>query len=129
MVGRRFGHDARMAMTATDFLDSLTAGVPESQPLVVEHLEDNDGLLLHLLTADLRRFATQSFDTGQSDVLEKLLAVLDVALREGTNDVQNAVSVSFVENSEWWDPATRPFVESWPAGLRGEVDRQRRTRQ
>jgi hypothetical protein len=118
-----------MAMTATDFLDSLTAGVPESQPLVVEHLEDNDGLLLHLLTADLRRFATQSFDTGQSDVLEKLLAVLDVALREGTNDVQNAVSVSFVENSEWWDPATRPFVESWPAGLRGEVDRQRRTRQ
>jgi hypothetical protein len=59
-------------MTATDFLDALARDVPECQPVVVEHVEDNDGLLLHLLTADLRRFAIQSFETGQNDILEAL---------------------------------------------------------
>ena len=116
-------------MTATDFLDALARDVPETQPVVVEHLEDNDGLLLHLLTADLRRFAIQSFDAGQSDVLERLLALVDAALRDGTDDVQNAMSVSFVEDTGWWDPATQPFTAAWPAGLRAEVDRQRSQRQ
>jgi hypothetical protein len=115
-------------MTATDFLDALARNVPESQPVVVEHLEDNDELLLHLLTADLRRFAIQSFDTGQNDVLDRLLALVEVALGEGTDDVQNAMSVSFVEDTGWWDPATQPFVDAWPAGLRAEVERQRSQR-
>src|SRR4051794_40704924 len=105
-------------MTATDFLDALARDVPESQPVGGERLEDNDGLLLHLLTADLRRFAIQSFDTGQNDVLDRLLALVDAALREGTDDVQNAMSVSFVEDTAWWDSTTQPFIEAWPAGLR-----------
>lgn len=67
MCGRWFGRDAAVPMAATDFLDALARDVPESQPVLVEHLEDNDGLLLHLLTADLRRFAIQSFDAGQND--------------------------------------------------------------
>jgi hypothetical protein len=90
-----------------------------------DHLEANDGLLLHLLTADLRRFAVQSFDAGPRDVLEGLLAVVDDALREGTDDVKNAVAVSFVEDTGWWDLATRPFIEVWPAALEAEVERQR----
>ena len=116
-------------MTATDFLDALARDVPECQSVVVEHLEDNDGVLLHLLVADLRRFAIKSFDAGQSDVTDRLLALVDVALREGTDDVQNAMAVSFVEDTGWWDRSMQPFIEAWPAGLRAEVDRQRSHRQ
>ena len=121
---RRVGHDASVALTATNFLDTLSSEVPETQSVVSEHFEDNDGLLLHLLTADLRRYAIQSFDAGQSDVLGRLLAVVDAALRDGTDEVQNAVAVSFVEDTGWWDPAMQPFIEAWPAGLRAEVERQ-----
>jgi hypothetical protein len=34
--------------------------------VVTEHLEDNDELLLHLLTADLRRYAIEAFQAGPS---------------------------------------------------------------
>ena len=112
-------------MTSVDFLDALATDVPETRPVVDEHVEDNDGLLLHLLTADLRRYAIRTFDAGQTDVLARLLAVIDGALREGTDDVQNAMAVSFVEDTGWWDPAMQPFIEAWPEGLRAEVDRQR----
>ena len=112
-------------MTATYFLSVLERDVPETQALVAQHFDDYDGLLLHLLVADLRRFAIQFFEAGQSDVLERLLAVLEVALRDGSDDVENAVAVSFVEDAGWWDPAMQPFIEAWPPGLRAEADRQR----
>ena len=114
-----------MALTATDLLDTLAAEVPETQPVVGQHLQDNGGLLLHLLTADLRRYAIQSFEAGQRDVVGRLLAVIDDALREGTEDVQNAMAVSFVEDTGWWDPAMQPFIETWPEGLQAEARIQR----
>lgn len=114
-----------MAMTSADFVDALGTDVPECQPVVAEHLEDNDGLLLHLLTADLQRFAVQSFEGGQRDVLKRLLALVARALQHGDDDVQNAMAVSFVEGTGWWDSATQPFIATWPAGLRAEVNRQR----
>lgn len=125
MCVRWIGHDAALALTATDLRDTLAREVPEIQPVVDEHLEDNDGLLLHLLTADLRRYAIQSFDSGQGDVLDRLLAVVDVALRDETDDVQNAMAVSFVEDTGCWDPAMQPFVAVWPSSLRAEAERQR----
>jgi hypothetical protein len=124
MCVRWIGHDAAVALTATDLLDTPAREVPETQPVVDEHLEDNDGLLLHLLTADLRRYAIQSFDFGKGDVLDRLLAVVDVALRDGTDDVQNAMAVSFVEDTGYWDPAMQPFVAVWPSSLRAEAERQ-----
>ena len=115
-----------VGMTVTDFLDALEIYVPETRPMVDEHLVDHAGVLLDVLTADLRRYAIQSFDAGRCDVLCRLLAVVDRALREGTDDLQNAVAVSFVGGTGWWDcPAAQPFIEAWPAGLRAEVDRQR----
>lgn len=125
MTVRLTGHDAAVALTASDFLDMLAKQVPETHPVVREHLDDNDGLLLHVLTADLRRHAIQAFEAGRSDVLSRLLAVVDAALREGTEDVINAMAVSFVEDTGWWDPDMQPFIEAWPAALRAEVDRQR----
>lgn len=115
-------------MTAADLLNRLAADVPEAQPAVVQHLEDHESLLLHLLIADLRRFAIQCFEAGQSEVIQRLLDLIDLALREGTEEVENAMSVSFVEDTGWWDSATQPFIEAWPPGLRAELDRPRNHR-
>ncbi len=101
-------------MTADDFLAALAIEVPETQQVVKDHLKDNGPLLLHLLTADLRRFAIDAFASGHRDVLGRLLALIDRALRDGVDDVNNAVAVSFVEDTGWWDPAMRPFIEAWP---------------
>ena len=99
-------------MTAEDFLSALASEVPETQPIVREHLEDNDELLLHLLISDLRRYATDIFTSGKSDVLRKLLDVIDRALLLGNDYVNNAIAVSFVADSGWWDPAMQPFIAS-----------------
>ena len=100
-----------MGMAAIDFLDALEIDVPEIRSMVDQHLKDHGWVLLHVLTADLRRYAIESFEAGQSDVLGRLLAVVDRALREGTDDVQNAVAISFVEQTGPWNPAMQRYQD------------------
>ncbi len=122
------GDDCAVQMTADDFLAALAIEVPETQQVVKDHLKDNGQLLLHLLTADLRRSAIDAFASGHPEVLGRLLALIDRALRDGVDDVNNAMAVSFVEDTGWWDPAMQPFIEAWHLGLQAEVDRQRNWR-
>jgi hypothetical protein len=111
------------------FVAEVLHEVPEVQAVVREHLEDNDGEpLLHLLIADLRRYALQAFDAKESDVLGRLLGAVDRAMRDGDDSVENAIGVSFVEDTGWWDDATKPFIAVWPEGLRAEAARQREWR-
>jgi hypothetical protein len=44
MSARWIGHDSGVAMTSTDFLDTLATDVPETGSVVAEHVADNDGL-------------------------------------------------------------------------------------
>jgi hypothetical protein len=106
---------------------AMVAGVDrEAQQVVQEHLEDNDGeLLLHLLVADLLRLAHTWFELGMTDALTRLLAVVGAGLTDGDEGVENAVAVSFVEDSGWWDQASQAFIAAWPAALQAEVARQR----
>jgi hypothetical protein len=46
-------------------------------------------------------------------------------LQEGDERVENAVAVSFVEDTGWWESDMVAFVASWPTPLRAEADRQR----
>jgi hypothetical protein len=57
--------------------------------------------------------------------MHALLVVMDKGLREGDEDVENAVAVSFVENTGCWDPAMLPFIATWPEDLKAEAERQR----
>ncbi len=95
---------------------------------VREHFADQEGeLLLHLLTADLRRLAVAWFQEGRTDALARLLDALDVALREGNQYVNNAIAVSFVEDLGWWEPGMQPFIATLPGELANEVDRLRQS--
>lgn len=113
-------------MTRGRFLVTLLAEVPEIAPLVAAHLDDQEGeLLLHLLMADLRRFLIDAWQRQDDDLVGRGLGLLDTALTAGDEYVENAVAVSFVEDTGWWEPDMQPFIATWPAGLAAEVGRLR----
>jgi hypothetical protein len=115
-----------MPLTTSEFIAILTAEVPEADPTVREHLDDNDAqLLLHLLTADLQRLAFRWFEQDSKEQFERLVGVIERGLREGDEQVSNAMAVSFVEDSGWWDPAMQRFIAAWPRALQEEVENQR----
>lgn len=119
-----------MVLTASQFVSRLTSAVPESSSTVLEHLDDQDGeLLLHLLTADLRRLALGWYEEGQTGALSRLLDVVEAALREGDEYVTNAIAVSFVDDLGWWEPDMQPFLMTWPGELAREVERLRKSSQ
>ncbi|MDQ3643705.1 MAG: hypothetical protein M3450_20120 [Actinomycetota bacterium] len=112
-------------MTSTEFVEGLVGMAAETRALVDEHLKDHYGeVLLHLLIGDLRRFLLAAFKQGDERVLQRCLDHLDLALRDGDSEVENAVAVSFVEATGWWDPSMRAFIDTWPPALRAEADRQ-----
>lgn len=111
-------------MTPDDFVKALRELGSRPLSVVDEHLSDHGEVLLHLLTADLRRLLLISFEQGDDDLLNRSLALLDRALQTGDEELRNAVAVSFVEDTGWWEPSTRAFIESWPPGLRAELERQ-----
>lgn len=121
------GQSAPVTITVVEFVDLLTESCPETVPIVAEHLVDNGNeLLLHLLIADVRRFSIEQFERDDSEALSRCLDVVAQGLIEGDEYVENAVAVSFVEDTGWWDPLMQPFIASWPLPLREEAERQRR---
>ena len=104
-----------------DFVQDLLVSVPEVEPEVREHFEDNDELLLHLLMADLLRAAVRFFHAGEFEVEQRLLKFIDLALLQGDAAVQNAVQVSFVEHVGARPEETPEFLASWPTGLKAEL--------
>jgi hypothetical protein len=116
-----------MSMTSQEFVERLVEEVPETSALVSEHLEDQFGeLVLHLLMADLLRFAVERFHQGQFDVSRRCLALVDHALGDGDEYVRNAVAVSFVENVGYGEGETAHFIASWPQRLLDERASQER---
>jgi hypothetical protein len=115
-----------VTVTSEEFVAALAASVPETSSLVAEHLDDNDGLLLHLLLADLLRLAVGSWHNGDTELSSRLLSSIDWALHEGDEYVQNAVCVSFVEHVGAGEGETPEFIASWPEALTAEVALQQR---
>jgi hypothetical protein len=107
--------------TRDSFLEAVRAAVPEAADIVAEHLADNDELLLHLLMADLLRLTASSFARGRTEVTDRLLAFVDGCLRDGDEDVVNAVLVSFVEDFGAGHGETEALLARWPPALRAEL--------
>lgn len=112
-------------MNASEFVAGLRARVPEANPTVDENLATYGELLLHLLVMDLRYLALSWFGEGRREELTLLLSVIAAGLTDGDEDVENAVAVSFVEDTPWWDASMEAFMSTWPLALKREVERQR----
>ncbi len=94
-----------------------------------EPLAANDGLLVHLLVADLRRQAEAAHETHDFDLRDRSLVLMDSALADGDQALENAVAVSFVEDSGWWEPGKDDYLACWSATLTEELNRQRGARE
>jgi hypothetical protein len=112
-------------LTSADFVQGLVDNVPEIEPTLTEHLADNGELLLHVFVARVRDAAIIGFENGDRDLSDRIVEVVDVGLRDGDEQVRNAVAVSFVEGTQWWEPNRAAFIRSWPPDLRGEAERQK----
>jgi hypothetical protein len=112
---------------ADGFIDELRTLGPAVERLIRDNDDPQDGgVLLHTLVSDVYRWCVDAFERGRTEELDRCLRLLAEGLRCGTEELENAVAVSFVEMCEWWDPATLPFRRTWPLPLREELDRQRR---
>ena len=113
-------------LTRATFVVGLLNAVPEVRGIVTENTDDLDGdVLLHLLVADLRRLTLAAWVRRDEGLTARCLLFLDDALRDGDDDVQNAVAVSFVEDIGWWDESVQPFLRTWPTTLAAELRHQR----
>jgi hypothetical protein len=117
-----------VSISTAQFVDRLVDAAPEVRLVLDEHLADSDEVLLHLFVARVRDVSIAAFDAGDRDLAGRVVGVLDEGLRLGDDRVVNAVAVSFVEDTGWWDPARDEFIDSWPAALRDEAARQMRGR-
>jgi hypothetical protein len=111
-------------LTRASIHEAMREAVPEFGPTIDEHLEEFGEDVRYLLFGDMTRFVLAARADGATDLVERCLAFLDLALREGDDSVQDLVAVGFVENVGLWDPANRSFIRSWPAALKAEAQRQ-----
>ena len=115
-------------MSTDEFVQEFLRVAPEVRPILEEHLADYDELLLHVFVAWVREAAITAFETGDRDLSDRLISVFDSGLRLGDDEVENAVAVSFVEDTPWWDADRQTFIATWPAALREEAERQKNWR-
>jgi hypothetical protein len=112
-------------LTFMEIPEALRAVVPEFGPTIDEHVAEYDEVLAHVLFGDLTRFVLAAHERGDTDLEQRSLSFLERALREGDEQVQNLVAVSFVENVGPREQAQRDFIAAWPDALRMEAERQR----
>ena len=112
-------------MASGDFIKGLLDNVPEVRPILDEHVADNGEVLLHLFVARVRDAATAAFENGDRKLSGRIVAVFESGLRNGDEQVKNAVAVSFVEDTPWWEADRQAFIATWPKALREEVKRQK----
>jgi hypothetical protein len=82
----------------------LAAKTPRLRARLEQHLTDYDELLPHVFMGDVSRYAIElyhEFSAGAidaRDALDSLFAITEVAASHGDEDVEELISVSFLEN-------------------------------
>ena len=83
----------------SSFVRLLLEAVPELRTVYAEHIDDNDGLLEHVLMGDVTRFAEYLyFEDSNSECLVRLVEFLDKAYASNDEKLKELISVSFLEN-------------------------------
>jgi hypothetical protein len=119
------------------FIQGLVSSIPELQPLLSEHLADNNQLLPHVFMGDVTRFVITTCQqsqelrrratsaSGLEAIIRRITSILEEALTSGPEATKELVAVSFVENLAGEDAtigALEPFLG--PA-LKAEIASQR----
>lgn len=88
-------------LSARSCVDLLVQQVPELRPVYNEHLRDYDEALPHVFLGDVTRYVVRQLregGPGRLDSVRRIVAVLEQCVANGDRQVQELVSVSFLEN-------------------------------
>ena len=108
-------------MTLEDLVEALRHDVPEVHDLLRAHLAYLPGGDEFVLLALLRDRAYELFKAKDFDAFDRLLALVDLALAKGDEELADAVSSDFIADTPPWDPRMDPFVSAWPVHLRAQA--------
>ncbi len=104
------------------FVSLLIEEVPELFSVYEEHLDDNDGLLEHVFMGDVTRFIVIiSTEEEKSEVLDRIITLLDKAIRSKDEKLQELISVSFLENLPQHDSCYTDIKKVLPPALLKEL--------
>lgn len=116
------------------FIDELAALEPEIQPLIAEHIRDNDELLPTLLMGDVARWVAQVVQESDEPRarLAPFFGKLEQAWGDGAGPVPDLIAVSFVENVfdnpgvvELLGPNLSHYYRVYTGREKGRTDRRR----
>jgi hypothetical protein len=81
------------------FLGALVYSHPWLTPILQEHLDDNGGVLSHMLLADVERWTEAQLQQfgAKDERLREVLSFLESAYAAGNDHVEELISVSFLE--------------------------------
>jgi len=104
-------------MTPEALFTEIEKVAPGFRAVVAEHMQDNDGLLSHVLMADLLRYICASINSASEKAasefeMRAVLSVLELGAACGNPETENVVAVSFCEGLEL-EPCfskLRPFL-------------------
>jgi hypothetical protein len=94
-----------MSARTVEFVRSLAARFPSLAGMLADHLEDNGEVLPHLFFGDLTRYvvslhlaAASLGEHGAPQELRDILDFLEAAYESGDEELQELISVSFLEH-------------------------------
>jgi hypothetical protein len=92
-------------LTYDTFVPTLLAELPGFKEIYDAHLRDYDTILPHVLVGDLTRYVIRAYRQMSTDasgqarrVVDRALALLEQAMQSTDAQLQELVSVSFLEN-------------------------------
>ena len=90
--------------TTVEFIERMLEAVPDLRPVYQEHIDEFDELLSHVFMGRVDDFVTDLLvrdhlnGTNDGEVkVANLLAIMEDGLKNGDEDVDNMICVSFLE--------------------------------
>lgn len=91
-----------MSAATVPFVCAMAYRFAELRPLLQDHVDDNDGEVLpHLFLADVERWVESEATRGASgngSVFDSVLAFIEEAYDSGGAEIEELISVSFLEH-------------------------------
>ncbi|WP_287127861.1 hypothetical protein [Candidatus Cyanaurora vandensis] len=110
--------------TNSSFIEKLLQRVPRLKPLYDEHIKENDDLLPNVFMGDVTRSVIKEAQGPQFDsLLRPLLDYLEEGIITGSDQIQELIIVSFVENLIGETVTLSKLRPLLPPIIRNEVER------
>lgn len=112
--------------TAWDrFAAHVRRGVPELEPLFADPVRRRGWAVPFDVSRAAADLAISSCRAGDVALADRVVAAVAPGADEGSPlFADNCVSIGFLEHEEWHSDDLRPFIDTWPAALRQQIEHQ-----